>query len=140
MTRKISILAVAVFSVALTAAIANIALTIPEEVRSEVGGTATITYDEIRTTQICVRPDNSTVAVQFELFDVQDAARPPFFGTYNLDTDAATADFTIEGLGIFLGKTLTGPQVDGVNDFIVAHVATVEQSMIDFGVVDGTQQ
>lgn len=136
---KQTTLILAALSVALVT-LANVVLTTPESVRSEIGGGATVTYEEIRTSSICVSPVGNTMSMQFELFDAQDAARPPFNGTYFVNADALVASLRIDGIGFETGKTLTAGQATAAINVINSHVDTVEGSMVSFGLVDGTQQ
>lgn len=121
-------------------AVTDVVLTIPEQVKAEVGGTATVNYDRIRTTSITVEPQNNTIEMRFELFVSTDAAMPAYVGTYVIDAAAQTASIRIDRLGFEAGITLTTPQTNSVINNINAHVQNVENSMITFGVVDGTQQ
>lgn len=122
------------------AAVADVVLTTPEAVRSELGGSSTVNYDRIRTLSISVNPVSDTVTASFELYASSDAARPPFRGTYRVDATASTASIEIERLGVETGLTLTGPQAAATVTFIDDFVATVEGSMDTFGLVAGTQQ
>ena len=122
------------------AVLGDVLLTIPEAVRSEIGGTGTVNYDKIRTISIEVRPGDNTVVARIEIFASSDAAQPAYAGTYTLDATASTAKLEIPGLGFQTGLTLSGAQATSVIDSIDAHRDNVEDSMISFGVVDGTQQ
>jgi hypothetical protein len=55
---------------------ADVVLTLPEEIRSELGATTTVQYDRIRTLGISVDPQAETVRVQFELFVSSDNSKP----------------------------------------------------------------
>ena len=123
-----------------TPAVADIVLTIPESVRSEIGGPGTVEYDKIRTISIEVRPQDNTVIANVEIFASSDAAQPVYRGTYTVDANAPTAHLQIPGLGFQTGLTLTGPQATGVTNSIDSHRDNIEDSMVLFGVVDGTQE
>jgi hypothetical protein len=136
--KTLSLVLLGVLAALLTGtAVAEITLTTPEAVRSEVGGTATVNYDRIRILTITCSPDGDTVVAAFELFASSDAARPPYRGTYRVDATATTASIEIPGLGINTGITLSGPQAANVVAFIDDLVGTIEGSMDTFGLVDG---
>lgn len=121
-------------------AFADIVLTIPEAVRSEIGGTGTVNYDKIRTISIRVDPQDNILVADVEIFASSDAAQPAYRGTYAVDTASSTARLEIPGLGFQTGLTLSGAQVASVVSAIDAFRDDVEGSMISFGVVDGTQE
>jgi hypothetical protein len=118
----------------------NVVLTIPEEVRSEIGGGGVVTYEEIRTTSVCVSPLDNSVRLDFELFDADDAARPSFNGFYNVNANTRIASLDIEELGFSTGKTITVGQANSAIAVIDSHVDQVEDSMVTFGLVAGVQQ
>ena len=117
---------------------AEVVLTIPEAVPSQLGGNATVDYDRVRTLSIMVSPVDNSVVMQFELYASSDAARPPFPGTYIVRNGVASIE--VEGVRKHTGVTLTNPQNNSVANAIDSHVAQVENSMISFGLVPGVQQ
>lgn len=119
---------------------ANVVLTTPEAVRSELGGSGTVSYDQIRTISIQVVPATNTVIMQFEIFASSDPALPPYRGTYRVDANISKASLEIPRTGFETAKTLNPGQVSSVVASISAHVVNVETSMTQFGMVDGTQQ
>ena len=137
--RRFVLAAVLVLGVVASAS-ADIVLTIPESVRSEIGGTGTVEYDKIRTVSIRVDPQNNILIANVEIFASSDNAQPAYAGTYAVDTGAATARLEIPGLGFQTGLTLSPPQVTSVINAIDAFRDDVEGSTISFGVVDGTQE
>jgi hypothetical protein len=120
-------------------ATANITLTVTEQVRSKIGASGTIGYDTIRATSIRVDPQENTLYIEFELYVAGDNAKPSYSGTYEVDTGTGIAKMRIPGLGIDTGVTLTPQQNTGVVNNIDSHRDNVENSMISFGLVDGTQ-
>jgi len=134
------ILVVAVLLLACTSVGADIVLTIPESVRSEIGGTGTVNYDKIRTVSIRVDPQSNILIADVEIFASSDNAQPAYAGTYAVDTGSSTARLEIPGLGFQTGLTLSGAQVTSVINAIDAFRDDVEGSTISFGVVDGTQE
>jgi hypothetical protein len=120
--------------------LADINLTVPESVRSEIGGSGTANYDKIRTTRIEVDPQDNTLFATIEIYSSSDAALPAYEGTYIVNTESSQARLEIPGLAFQTGLTLTAPQVTSVINSIDSHRDNVESSMISFGVVDGTQE
>lgn len=121
-------------------AVADIVLTIPEAVRSEIGAATTIGYDTLRMQDIRVNVQNNTVSADFELFVNGDNSKPVLSGIYTIDTSNDTAKLRVDALGIDTGYTLSVGQRNGVISNIDAHRDNIENSMISFGLVDGTQQ
>jgi hypothetical protein len=120
--------------------VGDVVLTIPELVRSEVGGPDTVAYDRIRTISVEVTPSGNFISMQFELFVFGDNSKPPYAGTYEIDVDGLIAYIRIDRLNFDTGVNLTPPQATAIINQINDHVANVEDSMITLGVVDGTQQ
>jgi len=121
-------------------AAADIVLTVPEAVRSEIGGSGTVNYDRIRTLNISVDPQANVMEAQIEIYASSDNAQPAYRGTYSVDADAQTARLEIPSLGFQTGLTLTPAQATTVINAIDDHRDNIENSMIAFGVVAGTQQ
>ncbi len=121
-------------------AVADIVLTLPESVRSELGAATTVNYDRIRTLSVRVEPGSDILVANIEIFASSDAAQPAYRGTYTVDANAGTATLRIDRLGFETGLTLSPGQRTAVITNIDQHRDNVENSMISFGVVDGTQQ
>jgi len=119
---------------------ADVALTTAEQIRSEVGGTATIAYDRIRTLSITVDAVNDTMRMSFELYASSDAAAPAYRGSYDVDAASNTAKVKIERIGFEGGITISAGQATSVTNSIASIVADVESSMAQFGLANGTQQ
>ena len=119
---------------------ANVVLTTPEAVKAELGGPGTIDYDQIRTVSVRVIPATNTVILELEIFASSDSAQPAYDGTYRIDANDSKATLEISRIGFERGVTLNPGQVAAVAADIAEHVANVENSMTQFGMVVGTQQ
>lgn len=131
---------IALFLLIAAPAAADIVLTVPEAVRAEIGAATTVNYDRIRVTNISTNPQDNSVNVSFELFVSSDGARPALRGQYSISVNDSSARIQVEGLGIDTGVTLNAGQRTTVISNVDQHRDNVENSMISFGLVDGSQQ
>ena len=116
-----------------------ITLTNPQLVKSVLGGTDTVEYDHMFLAPITIDAESNTINAAVKITSNSDPDMQALLGNLTINTSTGILVISVQQLDFYRRIQLSAGQITTINSVISGTQNSVENGILNVGVVSGTQ-
>jgi hypothetical protein len=116
-----------------------ITLTTSSKINSVLGGNSLVDYDRLVISPLTFDPQALTITGQIKLTSIANPDMQTVIGSLVVNTSQGKLQVEVPQLNFLRRITLSGPQITTINTLITNAQNSVENGLINLGVISGTQ-
>lgn len=116
-----------------------ITLTLAETVKTQIGGSGTVSYERVVLSPITFDPVERTIKGRVRLISTSLAAAEVVFGAFEILLGPGVLTFRMDQKGVARRVELSGAQITAAQNILNDAQNALESGFISLGVIPGTQ-